>query len=80
MKVVEGNFGKDEEQPTLAESLSEVLRVSELAENNTGKFVLIVDTEERTTFMTNQRDPAGTVYLLEQIKNAIINGGVARYE
>lgn len=78
MKVVEGNFGKPdgEEAPTLAESIAEVLELTELGPVKQGRFLLIVDTDDRMSFMTNELCPEGTVYLLEQVKHAVITGGI----
>ena len=77
MKVVEGNFGQEKDKITLAESMSEIMAKTDLGEVAEGRFILIVDTPDRMSFVTNEHNPEGAVYLLEQIKHAVITGGIA---
>jgi len=79
MKVVEGSFGKDEDKdrPTLGEVIPDVLAKAELDKVNGGNFVLVVDTDDRMTFITNSKNPTGVVYMLEQCKLAVLTGNVS---
>jgi hypothetical protein len=77
MKVVEGEFGKDKSEAgetPLQEIINQILDDTEMGKVTGGSFMLLVDTDDRMTFATNEDSKPVLVYMLETAKNLLING------
>ena len=74
MKVVEGEFGKDKGETPLQEIINLILEDTEMGKVTGGSFMLLVDTDDRMTFATNEDSKPVLVYMLETAKNLLING------
>jgi hypothetical protein len=77
MKVVEGEFGKDKGEAgktPLQEIINQILDDTEMGKVTGGSFMLLVDTDDRMTFATNEDNKPVLVYMLETAKNLLING------
>ena len=74
MKVIEGGFGAPDDTPntTLLEAVIGCLEVTEMTECTEGKFLLVVDSEDRFTFMTNQKDMGQLLILAELVKDSVL--------
>jgi hypothetical protein len=72
MKVVEGAFGdKGDVKTPFGETLEAALEECGLNEE-TGTLITILDTDDRTTFITNEASKAEVLLLLEQTKMTIL--------
>lgn len=79
IKVVEGAFGKAKEGDTpvpLKDIIDMVLEDTELGEQTSGSFVLLLDTDDRLTFATNEDSKPELVYMLESAKLIIMKGAI----
>ena len=78
MKVVKGSFGKEggsqEPTDTLQEIITMALKEGGLTDTTEAQFILVVDTEERLTFATNEASRGELVLMLETAKNILVNG------
>ena len=76
MKVINGGFGKDvpEGGPkvTLLEAITGALEDQEMDTTTEGVFFLVLDTDKRTTFITNEVDRAQVAFLLEMAKLTVM--------
>ena len=73
MKVVEfPPKAEDAKKPLLSEVVQEAIVAAGLEETDEGTFFMVVDTEEKTTFVTNEVKAAEIVYLIEQVKMTIM--------
>ncbi len=74
MKVVEGSFGKPDEEnkSTLHEAITEALTKAELLEESKGQFFMLINTSNRFTFVTNEDSLGELVCLLEIAKGTIM--------
>lgn len=76
MRVVDGNFNKgaDEDPATLLDSITKALTASELADDVSGDFFMIIDGEEKVSFLTNQKSAGDALLLVEMARNIIVRG------
>jgi len=79
MKVVDGNFNKQDEganepPPTLLDSITKALTASELADDVSGDFFMVIDGEDRVSFLTNQKSAGDALLLVEMARNIIVRG------
>jgi hypothetical protein len=77
VKVIDGKFGQsapeaDEEKPTLKEAINTALQHEEIGQQRDGQFFMVLNTEERLTFITNERSPAELMALTEAAKHVLL--------
>ena len=76
MKVIDGGFGKDvpegDPKVTLLEAITGALEDQEMDTMTEGVFFLVLDTDKRTTFITNEVDRPQAAFLLEMAKLTVM--------
>jgi hypothetical protein len=76
MKVIKGTFGQepevDEEKPSLTEAILGALEHAEVSDETQGEFFLVLNTESRFTFITNEKRLGDLIGLLEVAKGTLV--------
>lgn len=73
MKVIEGGFTTEKtKEVLLKDAIADCLEEAELSEATLGQFVLLVNTPDRFTFVTNEASSAELVCLLEMSKSTVL--------
>ena len=74
MKVIDGGFPPqdEKEKAPLKEVIADILEQTEIGDLKDGTFLFVFDNDDKTTFVTNEKNPAEVVYTLESIKQAVI--------
>lgn len=76
MKVIDGSFGKkeedDKESKTLMEVIVEGMTKADVGQETKGQVFMLVNTEERFTFVTNEDSLSELACLLEVAKGTVL--------
>ena len=73
MKVIDGNFGKEgDEKAPLLEVINEAIKEAELDGYEDGKFFMVVDLQDRMTFITNNQAMGDCLMMMKMAESHVM--------